>query len=71
MELPQMTHQDGIPWHDAKVPFRFHRCKPQTTARFRFETVDRCACGATRFDGGPWINKNETRNNRTEMRKAE
>lgn len=57
-------HRDGIPWYDAPVPRRWHRCWPQTTGSTRtIARVERCACGATRLDGPghPWIDRNSRR----------
>lgn len=59
-------HVDGIPWHDAPVPPRLHRCKPQTKGWVNFFTqVDRCACGAIRMDGGRWMERNARRKTTT------
>lgn len=68
------THEDdsgcyiesrgGVPWFDAPLPRRLHRCDPQTRGcADDGVVVERCACGATRLLGrrGPWIGKNETR----------
>lgn len=56
-------HRDGLPWHDAPLPRRLHRCRPQTHAvidqhgarcnrhgldQCALQRVDRCACGAIR-----------------------
>ena len=58
----EVEHVDGIPWHEAPVPRRFHFCKPQTTGWIDFfARVDRCACGAYRKDMSMWISKNERR----------
>lgn len=58
---PLMFHKDDVPWHDAKVPCRLHRCRPKTTGFDAGLKVERCACGASRCNGGSWIGKNETR----------
>lgn len=56
---------NGVDWCEAPRPRRWHRCKPQTRGcfvRFQCEVVERCACGATRFDGrGPWMERNSRR----------
>lgn len=58
----EVEHLEGVPWHDAPLPRRFHRCWPQTRAWMNyFERIERCACGAGRIDGHSWIHKNETR----------
>jgi len=55
-----IEHLDGVPWHQAPKPRRWHRCWPQTRGWMNyFTTVDRCACGAVRLDDSPpWINRN-------------
>lgn len=67
-EPPMITHKGGIPWHEAPMPRRWHRCWAQTEG-----SVDgavwtaRCACGATRrfpsllTSSGPWIERNSRR----------
>ena len=61
----KMWHKDGVAWNDAPLPPRWHRCKVQTRGYDRLELIERCACGATRFDGGGvWVGKNETRDYR-------
>jgi hypothetical protein len=61
-----LWNRDGVPWPDAPLPPRFHRCKAQTAGWTNwFEFIERCACGAARMNRHPlWINKNETRKNR-------
>jgi hypothetical protein len=54
-----ITHKDGVPWFEAKVPRRWHRCWAQTSSRV--DGVDRCACGAMRIDGSPWMERNSSR----------
>lgn len=61
-EINGIEHKNGIPWHEAKLPFWIHRCKPQTRGWMGyFRSVDRCACGAVRRDEGHWFEKNERR----------
>jgi hypothetical protein len=48
-------------WFDAPKPRRWHRCKPHTAAATRLGFVQRCACGAARFDDCPWIERNSSR----------
>lgn len=61
----EMAHVDGVAWHDAPVPRRRHRCSPQTKAWYKpFDFIERCACGALRRNGGPWIDRNERRQSR-------
>lgn len=53
-------HRDGIRWMDAPIPPRLHRCFVQTRGWSNmFTRVHRCACGAIRMDGGPWLRRNE------------
>lgn len=57
-------HRDGIPWHNAPIPHRWHRCKTWTTGSTRnLALVERCACGAIRLDGEghPWMDRNSRR----------
>jgi hypothetical protein len=61
---------DGIDWHDAPLPSRWHQCREQTRGWFGLNYVERCACGATRLrHSEPWMNKNETRQGRIRQRK--
>lgn len=56
-----IQHLDGIPWHDAPVPSRWHRCQPQTMGYLNYFTlIERCACGALRRDRDHlgWTDKN-------------
>jgi hypothetical protein len=58
----EVHHRDGIPWHQAPLPRRWHRCRPQTSGWIRADRFERCACGAGRFDGaGPWLDRNSRR----------
>jgi hypothetical protein len=56
-------HLDGVPWHQAKRPWRWHFCTAQTrgTTTTGHVPVDRCRCGAIRMMFGPWIDKNSRR----------
>ncbi|MCW2300614.1 hypothetical protein [Rhodococcus erythropolis] len=59
---PQIEHRDGIEWHQAPVPPRWHRCKAQTRGWMNlFTYIERCACGAIRRDLGTWHDRNQTR----------
>lgn len=58
----QIEHLDGVPWHKAPIPRRFHRCRPQTRGYVNtFTPVLRCACGAINFDNSGWAEKNSRR----------
>jgi len=52
---------DGIDWADAPLPYPWHKCTPQTHGWFGLNYTQRCACGATRFNGSRWMEKNQTR----------
>lgn len=54
---------DGIVWHQAPVPRRWHRCWPQSRGQYKYTTlIERCPCGAVRLDGARWwIKKNSRR----------
>jgi hypothetical protein len=56
-------HVDGIPWHEAVIPRRFHRCRAQTTGFVNYLTrIERCACGGLREGGRRfWIERNSRR----------
>ena len=64
-ELPDDTeHRGGVPWHDAPVPPRWHRCTVQTSGWVGlFDQVQRCACGSIRNPGisRRWMEKNSRR----------
>ena len=55
----EIHHIDGVPWHEAKVPFWLHRCRAQTYGWMSFQYIERCACGALRYDRRVWIRKND------------
>lgn len=68
------VHLNGIPWWDAPLPGKWHRCQAQTIqhitvvlSRWRLPTerrtapFERCACGADRQEGHGWENKNSRR----------
>lgn len=59
---PDVRHRGGVWWHEAPLPRRWHRCRPQTVGWVNlFTWVERCACGAIKVDNGVWHNKNQTR----------
>lgn len=54
-----METLNGVDWWEADPPPRLHHCWPQSRMWSRRELVERCACGALRFDGTrPWIDRN-------------
>lgn len=63
-EVPRgyLENWDGIPWHEAPLPRRWHRCKAWTRGCVSiFTYVERCACGSIRLDRLVWIEKNQRR----------
>lgn len=57
-----IVHREGLPWTLAPIPRPWHRCRPWTTASYELiRVVERCACGATRFDRGRWFGRNTRR----------
>lgn len=63
-----MKHLGGVPWHEAPLPPRVHRCWAQTDGRINyFEQVQRCACGGIRTSavkGSDWFERNSRRKDR-------
>lgn len=69
-----VAHRDGVSWHLAPLPRRWHRCTPWSTATLSTgRCVQRCACGARRDpnDGGGWDTKNSRRRTRVPAAPAE
>lgn len=61
-ENPRIRHLDGIPWHEAPLPRRFHRCRSQTQGWLTLIDFTRyCACGATKQSGSRWTGRNSRR----------
>lgn len=58
---------DGVSWHEAPIPRRWHKCWVQTWGWLGyFDRVQRCACGAIRcvdpVEGpGLWGERNQRR----------
>lgn len=50
--------RDGVPYFQAPLPRRWHRCEPWTSMRLDTGLVERCACGAIRLDGDGWLERN-------------
>jgi hypothetical protein len=59
----RLEHLDGVDWIDAPIPWRWHGCWAQTRGRLHGIPIDRCACGAVRHRGGPWLERNSRRKN--------
>ena len=54
--------KDGIGWHEAPLPRRWHLCRPQTFGFVSKSYIERCACGGMwTLDGGGWTHKNSRR----------
>lgn len=53
-----IVNRDGVWWHEAPKPPRFHRCKPQTKGWATLDEVRRCACGGVSLNGGRWFDRN-------------
>lgn len=54
---PELHHLDGVPWFEAPIPRRLHRCRVQTDGWVGLHQVQRCACGAIRA-GRRWRERN-------------
>jgi hypothetical protein len=57
----ELHHKDGVPWYQAPAPPRRHTCWAQTDGWTNWvNRVERCACGAIRYDGahGVWMERN-------------
>jgi len=63
-DAPRIEHLAGVPWFEAPIPRKRHRCRAQTRGLIGFEMVHRCACGAiqnhSRFPGS-WLERNSSR----------
>jgi hypothetical protein len=47
--MTDITHQDGVAWHDAPIPPADHHCWPQTmgwVGEWGLTQILRCPCGA-------------------------
>lgn len=56
----EVFHHQGVAWHQAHPPPRWHRCVPQTIGYMDwFSTTMRCACGAVSKDGKAWVFRNQ------------
>lgn len=60
-----VRHLHGLPWYAARVPCRWHFCRPQTVELRRSHGVltgiFHCACGAFTDHTGRWIGRNSRR----------
>lgn len=58
----EIAHTNGIPFWEAPLPWRWHRCQPWSWMNIpAMGLIQRCACGAIRRDQGTWIEKNSRR----------
>jgi hypothetical protein len=59
----EIYHLGGVPWHEAPIPGRLHRCIAQTGGWYHRRFIERCACGAIRIDRrrGTWSERNSRR----------
>jgi hypothetical protein len=58
-----VVHRDGLPWNEAPLPRRWHRCAPWTTLNGYW----RCACGGwthSRPGRVVWVDRNWRRHMR-------
>lgn len=60
----EIFHLDDLPWSQAPLPRRLHRCRVQTRGWDHFRLIERCACGAIRLDGRGWLDRNSRRKHR-------
>jgi hypothetical protein len=51
-------HVEGVGWHEAPIPRRWHRCRAQTRGWYGFDQIERCACGAIRYNRRRWMDRN-------------
>jgi hypothetical protein len=63
-DLSGLYNLGGVPWWEAPIPRRWHRCKPQTKG-WSGRMVFRCACGASAVDDTRhWFDRNQRRRGR-------
>jgi hypothetical protein len=61
---------NGVVWHEAGLPSRWHSCRAQTRAWLGGDYAERCACGAIRLHAGdPWMRRNQTRRDEARARR--
>lgn len=60
----RIENLNGVPWHKAPLPRRWHRCQAQTRGWDMLTYIERCACGAIRLNGRGWLDRNSTRRSR-------
>lgn len=57
----EFEHLDGVPWHAMPIPRRWHRCRAQTSGTYGPDRIERCACGAIRYNRRGWLDRNTRR----------
>lgn len=58
------VHRGGVPWDEAPLPPRWHRCYPHSGVWHHTEMetwLERCPCGGRRIEGRPWTARNSCR----------
>lgn len=64
-EFYKADHRDGIPWDEAPLPRRWHKCTAWSAEWFGFSQVVHCACGAAMENiVREWSGKNARRKGR-------
>lgn len=58
-----LEHRNGVAWHDAPIPRKFHRCTAQSrgfilSMKHGPVIIERCACGAVNFESEGWDERN-------------
>lgn len=60
-----IRHRHGVPWWSARMPHRWHACRPQTARLYHdgglLSGTCYCACGAVTDDTGRWVGCNSRR----------
>ena len=60
-EAERALSVDGVMWFEAKIPHWLHRCYAHTSGVVSLKRVERCACGAIRYEGSLWLDRNSRR----------
>lgn len=60
--LEDRENKNGLWWYQAPLPRRWHKCSPWSSCWINlFDRVERCTCGAIRYNKGTWHEKNSRR----------
>lgn len=69
VEDTTIRHRHGVPWWAARVPYRWHACRPQTVHLYSdggvLTSTCYCACGAVSDHTGRWHGRNRRRSARS------